>query len=340
MKKSANGRVTLSLTADLRDNISIAHFTGTDLWLASDETASLERLAPKGQGFAVERTFALSEFFELPAGPEKEVDVEGVTSADGYLWLVGSHSLKRRKPKSGDSVEKAMARLATVDADPNRYLIGRIPLAVDPKTGRSELVKRAGSARAAQVDGDGEGNDLMRLLQKDPHLGPFLGIPGKDNGFDVEGLAAAPDGRLFLGLRGPVLRGYAMILSFSVEEEGKHHLGVKRLAKHFLKMQGLGVRDLCVVGDDLLVLAGPTMTLSGMVGIFRVKGGMKLKKDAILEPELLTELSAAEGNPEGLALVQTRKSGAKVLVTHDSPGKGRKKGDAGLVADLVELKWK
>lgn len=40
----------------------------------------------------------------------------------------------------------------------------------------------------------------------DPHFAPYLAIPGKGNGFDIEGLAV--DGqRLFLGLRGPVLLG-------------------------------------------------------------------------------------------------------------------------------------
>jgi hypothetical protein len=48
----------------------------------------------------------------------------------------------------------------------------------------------------------------MDALADDPHLGFFVGamIPGKENGFDVEGLAFYQN-RIFLGLRGPVLRG-------------------------------------------------------------------------------------------------------------------------------------
>ena len=56
-----------------------------------------------------------------------------------------------------------------------------------------------------------KGNDLTEALRGDEHLGSFLAIPGKDNGFDIEGLAVAGE-RLFIGLRGPVLRGWAVIL--------------------------------------------------------------------------------------------------------------------------------
>ncbi len=55
------------------------------------------------------------------------------------------------------------------------------------------------------------GKDLRDLLEDDEHLAPFLAIPGKDNGLDVEGIAVRGD-RVLLGLRGPVLRGWALVL--------------------------------------------------------------------------------------------------------------------------------
>ena len=56
-------------------------------------------------------------------------------------------------------------------------------------------------------------NQLIEALAEDEHLGPFLqmGLPSKDNGFDIEGLAVQGN-QVFLGLRGPVLRGWAIIL--------------------------------------------------------------------------------------------------------------------------------
>ena len=61
------------------------------------------------------------------------------------------------------------------------------------------LVRAAADGRrAACLKGNSKGNLLTRLLKEDPHIGPFLEIPGKDNGFDIEGLAV--DGnRLLLG---------------------------------------------------------------------------------------------------------------------------------------------
>ena len=47
--------------------------------------------------------------------------------------------------------------------------------------------------------------ELAKALKRDAHLGPFRKIPSKENGFDVEGIAARGS-RLLLGLRGPVLR--------------------------------------------------------------------------------------------------------------------------------------
>jgi hypothetical protein len=45
-------------------------------------------------------------------------------------------------------------------------------------------------------------------------LHDFLPLPGKDNGFDVEGLAVF-GARLFVGLWGPVLCGWAVILELN-----------------------------------------------------------------------------------------------------------------------------
>jgi len=59
---------------------------------------------------------------------------------------------------------------------------------------------------------------LTEALRGDQHLGLFIVIPGKDNGFDIEGLAGAGK-RLFIGLRGPVLRGWAVILEVELKED-------------------------------------------------------------------------------------------------------------------------
>lgn len=69
------------------------------------------------------------------------------------------------------------------------------------------------------------------------------------------------DNRLFIGLRGPVVRGWAVIVELEVGDRPgiePQPIGAegRRYRKHFLDMRGLGVRDLCRHGEDLLLLAG------------------------------------------------------------------------------------
>ena len=98
--------------------------------------------------------------------------------------------------------------LAKVALDGNRRLLACLPIEPDAE-GEPCLVRQAQDGRRAlRLKGDAQANLLTRALADDPHFGPYLAIPGKDNGFDIEGLAV--DGRqLLLGLRGPVLRGWS-----------------------------------------------------------------------------------------------------------------------------------
>ncbi|WP_223526514.1 DUF3616 domain-containing protein [Pseudomonas sp. BF-B-26] len=67
-----------------------------------------------------------------------------------------------------------------------------------------------------QKNGRRHGNDLAAAIAEDPQLRDFLRIPGKDNDFDIEGLVMIGS-RLLLGLRGPVLRGWAVLLEIGPE---------------------------------------------------------------------------------------------------------------------------
>jgi len=295
----------------LRDGLSVVVQVGNALWLANDETASLERLTLAGPGTpgaglhaGGHRQFPLEHYLDLPAPPTpeaakpEEVDVEGLAWDQGYLWLVGSHSLKRKRPSAKGGTEKALRQLARVSSDPNRYLLARIPLVAE--AGGHVLARRdAASGRVAgQLRGDGRGNDLTRALRQDEHLAPFLAIPGKDNGFDIEGLAVLGK-RLFLGLRGPVLRGWAVILEVEPRDAAGNPSVLELVdigpagrpyRKHFIDLDGLGIRDLCVQGSDLLILAGPTMDLDGPVAVFRWRGGARPDAETLVEAGHLERL--------------------------------------------------
>jgi hypothetical protein len=279
--------------------------------------------------------------------------VEGLVYEDGYLWLVGSHSLKRKKPKLKDGAEKAQKQLAHVSSDGNRYLLARIP--VVEADGTYTLAKgdtRNGKKRtAAQLHGNAQGNDLTKALRGDEHLGSFLAIPGKDNGFDIEGLAVV-GGRLFIGLRGPVLRGWAVILEVELKEDNEQPSTLRLKAigpndrlyrKHFLHLGGLGIRDLCAQGSDLLILAGPTMDLDGPVTIFRWPGGTEPKGENVVpasELERVLEVPYGQGvdHAEGMTLFSPDGGKARsLLVVYDSASESRQLGESTVTADVFLL---
>ena len=238
--------------------------------------------------------------------------------------------------------------LVKVSRDGNRFLLARIPLSDDATPSLERTVERNGHTRtAARLRGDAVGSALTEALATDPHLGPFLAIPGKDNGFDIEGLAVAGD-RVFIGLRGPVLRGWAVILELALEQQDASTLTLKPIGpddrpyrKHFLDLGGLGVRDLCVQGDDLLVLAGPTMTVPGPQKVFRWPGGARLDRESLVFGEDLPVLDIPVGTgpqqAEGMALFDRDGNGNRsILLVYDA-AENRQRDERTVEADLFAL---
>jgi hypothetical protein len=298
----------------------------------------------KPSEFGDERTFRLADFVDLPGDDQdEEADVEGLARTGHFLWAVGSHSLRRKQIKERHDDAKALKRLARVEGQDNRELLVRLPIAsIDGvPTPVRELEVDGVRHRAVALGGR---DDLRKLLEDDEHLGPFLDIPGKDNGLDVEGIAVVGD-RVYLGLRGPVLRGWAFVLELRphVDPDRPDRLRLRRFAdgspyrKHVLDLEGLGVRDLCPAGDDLLILAGPTMDLDGPVRIYRWHRAARAEMPTIVRGELISrelELTYGEGDDhaEGISLF-----GDSVLVVYDSPAAIRLTADGAVLADVVRL---
>lgn len=344
---------------DIRESLSATSQTGRHLWLGCDETATLERVTELAPGrYGDHRTFRLADVLDLPGDPDDEVDVEGLAWDPPYLWIVGSHGRKRGKPDPENGVEAAFAELADVDTDDNRYLLARIPLEEDaahggltPRRTCPDPRDPSATLTAARLKGKGPRNALMRALRDDPHLRRYRNIPGKDNGFDVEGLAAA-GGRLFIGLRGPVVRGWAVVLEVEPRPADRpERLKLKRIGpdgrryrKHFLQLDGLGIRELAVDGDDLLVLAGPTMDVRAPATLFRWRGAVRLEADSItgrdgIEPllDLPHDVDGGSDHPEGLCTFQADGMRERaLLVVYDSGGPRRRDGDA-VLADVFTL---
>lgn len=360
---------------ELHVALSAAARAGKDLWLGGDEGTAIVRAAPDGSGgFVAEAPEALAHRLDLVGGEEEEIDVEGMDVAgdDGvpYLWLVGSHSLKRKKPelaKAGASPDEQaeadarnVKRIAKIEADGNRYLLARLPLEV-ARNGRSRLIDTAEYSKgrfAARLACTTRKSELLTELRDDPLFAPFLrgGIPGKDNGVDFEGLACIDARRVLLGMRGPVLRGWALLLEIEVKPkfrapgepgrlklkkigpDGRHYL------RHFLDLGGLGIRDLCFdANGDLLILAGPTMVLDWPPTVFRWHGARAAlgvgERFISRGKRQLTVACEGKAPPPGFDRAEglLRWANGEVLLLYDSPSPNRYREPA-IEADVLRVR--
>jgi uncharacterized protein DUF3616 len=348
------GQVALRFTGDVyadgRGNLTAVRAGGEQLWVAGDEAAAIERLvldtavAPTRAGRR--RNFRLGDLVQLPGAANGESDIQGIACDGPWLWAIGSHALVRRRPKPIHDDDKVVRRLGKLRRDPNRFVIVRLALQLGVDR-RPEPVRVARDGRRSALVGAPGAESLVDLLRADTHLAPFLAVPGRDNGFDVAGLAVVGD-RFLVGLRGPVLRGWAVVLELRPVQDptdpGRLALGIlpegARYRKHFLDLGGLGVRDLCVDGDDVLVLAGPTMTVPGPTRVHRWRtadDGPRVVRSEQLPVETVLTSGTGEDHASGIALLAADPLDprARLLVVYDTPSAARRPWPDTVLADLV-----
>lgn len=319
---------------DVLGEISAVHLADDgSLWVGADQGRSLWRLEPDRETphvFGNARRVALDACLHLP-GDDDELDIEGMDATGGHLWLVGSHSATREKATKG------MDRVAEVRRRAARHLIARIP--IDGTEGGAAVLRS-------------EQEGLTQALHDDPNLGAILaaGIPAKDNGFDIEGLAVEAKKtytRVHLGLRGPVLNGWAVLLELEVEEREPGRLVPRArqdgrlFRKRLLDLDGFGIRELQRVGHDLLVLAGPTMKHAGRMRVFRLHKAHKAPEEAIAQGKRLRfvfdlPLSEDGDKAEGLTLYPCFDAPG-LLVGYDSPRPERRPDANSVFFDVYRL---
>lgn len=322
-----------------RDSVSAMALVGEHLYVGSDEGIVLDRLsamAPDRYGQA--EIFPLLDALDLPnrSGEDDEIDIEGLDVDGDWLWLVGSHTWTRGKPK-----DDPVRDLELVRANPNRHVLARLKLAA----GGGIVAGPTGAARLRIGKKQGQ---LPKGLRRDAHLKPFMKLPSKENGFDVEGIAAKA-GRVMLGLRGPVLRGIAIVLEVAPVDGGTGRLELGLLddsdqlyRKHFLDLGGNGIRDLHRDRDDLLILAGPTADLDGRCSIWRWRDPWSETASSFTAPgsrlERLMRIPVGndDDHPEAFVILPT--AGCReIMIGYDAPAAGRKLDKGPVYADVFVL---
>ena len=368
-KKEGEG-ISKSLSAFVR--------LGDSIFAAGDEGVDLARLkeSDDGTSFKLKELINLSNWFDLPIPPLQEqtnqimeIDLEGMDFdyENQLLWMVGSHSLKRGKANATFDTKKNLEVLGQVKPDANRFFLGCVFLHKN-KNNQFRLSPRQGdnNTRAAQLRCDATTSELLDEIRRDKLLVRFCnkngGIPGKDNGIDIEGLACARDGRVLVGMRGPVLRGISIILELAPKRIDSPNTKADQLQltkigptglkyrRHFLDLAGHGIRDLCWDGDDLLVLAGPTTGLDSPPLIFRWKAAIKAfgkmssneekfiwrSENTLVQQSLgptWKQVEAGTDHAEAMTLFDKK----RLMIGYDSPSTKRFHKPASVIVDIVDL---
>lgn len=226
-------------------NISAIASWRQHVFIASDEPTEgngnyLQRFEKSGDDF----TAAASGLVELDSPEARvdddevtlpEMDLEGLAAEGNVLYVIGSHSAKRKSIEALENTrEKNRRRLmSAAKKQPYRDCLFQIMLNDD---GTKQSIART---------------SLAHFLDSTEPFKTHRSVAGKENGVDIEGLAVK-QGSLYVGFRGPVLRGnYVPILRCTFSEPP---VGCELM---FVNLEGRAIRDLIAVKNGLLLLAGP-----------------------------------------------------------------------------------
>jgi hypothetical protein len=243
----------------------------------------------------LESRYEVANRVELLADSNKEIDMEGAASDSDYVYIVGSHSTRRTKVDEGGTLEKNRKRLTRVRPHTESYSLYRVKLSDDGTLLEKDRV------------------DLRDTLESDEVIGPFFAVPGKENGIDIEGVAVKGD-YLFVGFRGPVLRGnFVPVVTFQFERPDDYDV-------KFVRLGGRGIRDLVAVEDGFLILAGPVGDGDGSYRLYFWNGEDCVPGSEELPGEIVAigDMTTPPGiKPEGFDVTSETANEWRLLVVCD-----------------------
>lgn len=268
-----------------------------------------------------EQVYSVDDDLEitLPV-PKKsdEIDIESIAfdHKNNYLYIIGSHSQKRKTVKIGDKTA-AENRMRLTDAE------------IAPETDRNRIFQVTLKSKTGKVKGEIKRVDwLKELFAQDDYLKRFFEIPSKENGIDIEGVALQQN-HLFLGFRGPILRGnYVPVMVFNCDDLDNSK-APENYEIRFVQLNGGAIRDMTAVDDGFLIIAGPMGDAPGPYSLYFWDGtDMIYGKDrprpmppaAVhledIEPPIGDD--GAQGKAEGITVLTETATGYTALIIYDS----------------------
>ena len=279
-------------------NISGIVVTAQFMALVTDEGAQLEIFTKKGGTWHPSKRITLTQSLD-------EIDIEAIAWQTPYLYALGSHSAKRKKIKDALSQKDNLKRLQQTSPEVARQQVFRVQLNAGFEPIDIQILS------------------LQTVLEKDTILKAFIGLPSKENGIDMEGLAIDPKGRLLVGLRGPVLRSN---ISLALRIELKDNLfEIKKTKLLFVNAGGRGIRGLSAMDNGFLVLTGAVgdQTMSYRLYAWDGKNALAEKK-----PEhfvYLCDLPHTKGKPEGVQFLKQTQQTVHFVIVEDGLINGQPK---------------
>jgi hypothetical protein len=281
-------------------DISGLREVGDFLVIGADEGNKVQILKREGGHYRWERDIILSE------DEKKEIDIEGIACEGEMVYVIGSHSCKRPRMKAENTYETNRKLIEKVLYEKNRDKLFRFRL--DKKTGN--------------VVGNIEKTSLRGLINNNAVLKRFRRLPSKENGVDIEGIAVK-NGFVYIGFRGPVLRGnYVPILRCKFAER------IDASETLFANLGGCGVRDMVRVQQGFLILAGPVGDGPGSYQLYFWDGmdclpGQRASGVAPGQCVYLCDIPTPENaKAEGITVVQENESFYEFIIVYDSLEKG------------------
>jgi hypothetical protein len=200
--------------------------------VGNDERNTLQ-IYKRGQADPVGASVDLSAF--LRTQTDKESDIEASAVIGSRIYWISSHG----NNKNGVFQERRHRFFAT-DIKPGNPPSVTFPADTKPYVRLRENLIADDSVKPFKLE------DAAKLAPEAP------------GGFNIEGLAATPDGKLLIGFRNPIPKEGALIVPLENPDEMLGGKPAKFGNPILLKgLAGNGIRSIELVGSSYLVISGP-----------------------------------------------------------------------------------
>ncbi len=262
---------------------SAAVAIGPTMFVVANDEDNVLRVYRRGKSGKPVHTFDLASFLK-PRSEHPEADIEGATRMEDRVYWITSHGAN----KDGE-------------ARPSRHRL----FAMDVKVAKDRVtITPVGTPY----------RDLVKDLVESPGLKDYkLGDaanhpPESENGLNIEGLSATPQGTLLISFRNPIPNQKALLVPLLNPREVVDGKAAKLGPPILLSLGGLGVRSIeyFEARDKFLIVAGP----------YGNKGDFKLYQwsgSRSQEPELIKKADLKGLQPEALIIYPGEKTKAQLL---------------------------